>query len=65
MAYAACWGDYRNREGCTSPDITTPGSGSTTAAFTSHGIHSNRRLTFTKVVILIFSSFYFFTVTNK
>jgi alkaline phosphatase len=46
MAYAACWGDYINRDGCK-----------------SHGIHSNRRLTFTKICILMFSYFYFVTIT--
>ncbi|CAF2766022.1 unnamed protein product [Rotaria sp. Silwood2] len=53
MAYAACWGDYINRDGCKSKVITKSISNSS---------HSNRSFIFTEIFILIFSYFYFFFV---
>lgn len=51
MAYAACWGDYVNRNGCES-EITKNSF--------SNVLHAHRSLIFIESFVLIFSYFYFF-----
>ncbi|CAF0881660.1 unnamed protein product [Adineta steineri] len=66
MAYAACWGDYVNREGCSeNPASTSTTYASTSTTSSNNHANSSNQFQFIKTFILLFFYFYIFTVTKN